>query len=179
MHHKRLYWWEKSLASIIASNFRVEMYYERKDINNRKQSTTAIKFFGYKDDVDLAVDVYNLAYDAISLYTKRFVNDFYKGRPRTHSVTNEVKNSYIQGFLAGLRNKFKEQVSVLRKEYEVMVMTPKEVKEQFEVMTSEWKETTYSRPDIQNDIAYCNGYNDGKRIDYTQSTIDEKILAAN
>jgi hypothetical protein len=84
-----------------------------------------------------------------------------------------VKNSYMRGFLSGLEAKFEEQFTQLKQEYGLMVLIPKEVEEELSNITTE-KPLTLKLPPIEEMLAYEKGFIDGKKIDYTRSTIDEK-----
>jgi len=98
----RLSWWEKNLGSIIARNFRCEIYI------NKAKSGGSIVFLGLKDDVQLAKMVYNFSVIAIQNDTVKFVKQYKK----YHVVYNVgIKNDYIMGWLKGLDSKYQEQVS--------------------------------------------------------------------
>lgn len=94
--------WVKSLARIIADNFRCYYFYSTL---NRK---TYIKFLGLKEDVEIAKEVYTFAVDVIDFYSKMYILDnMIEGK----GEITKSKNSYIVGFLSGLKDKFKEQVN--------------------------------------------------------------------
>lgn len=99
----RLSWWEKNLASIIAKNFRCEIY-----ISKVRYKGGSIVFVGLKDDVQLAKMVYNFAMIAIQNDTTRFVKQ-YKKQYVVYNVG--IKNDYMTGWIRGLDTKYKEQVS--------------------------------------------------------------------
>lgn len=84
-----------------------------------------------------------------------------------------VKNSYMRGFLSGLEAKFEEQFTQLKQEYGLMVLIPKEVEEELSNITT-GKPLTLKLPPIEEMLVYEKGFIDGKKIDYTRSTIDEK-----
>ena len=98
----RLSWWGKKLGSIIARNFRCEIYI------NKAHSGGSIVFLGLKDDVQLAKMVYNFASLAVENDTVSFVKKYKK-----YNVVYNVgiKNDYISGWIQGLDSKYKEQVS--------------------------------------------------------------------
>lgn len=178
--YKKLFWWEKKLASIIANNFRVKSYLNMQKVNGG-QRKTAVMFFGFDGDVELAKEMYILAYDALKVYSERFSEEFYKanGYYRERSLTFKIKDSYIRGFLEGMGAKFKEQVSSMQQEYGVMVLVlvPKEVEEGFaEFKNSFERSTPFKIPPIEEIVAYRKGYSEGNEIDYTKSTIDDTIF---
>lgn len=174
--HKKLYWWEIELAIIMAKNFRVKNYINWKYVNNSLQKKKAIMFLGYDNDVELAKEMYILAYDALVFYSNKFIDEYYEDNsvPRLHRITNSVKNSYINGFLTGLKEKFEEQVSQMQDEYGLMVLVPKEVEEEFEILVT-GKAVNFKTPPIQELNAYNRGFNDGNKIDYTKKTINDVL----
>lgn len=178
--YKKLFWWERTLARIIAKNFKVEYYYNHKRFSGERNRKTAIIFFGYESDVRLAKEMYVLAYDAVLFYTKRFVDKYYNEEEytfRTIRQTNDLKNSYMRGFLDGLESKFNEQISQLKEEYGLMVIKPKEVSEAYEELSKTFGKAHKLRiPDIGEFMAYQCGHKEGKNIDYTKSTINDDVI---
>jgi len=175
--YKRLYWWERTLAHIISKNFRVKNFLTSKYIG--KQTKRKIVFYGFGRDLELAKEMYILAYDVILFHSKRFVDEYYKKHWETRSryMTESIKSSYIQGFLSGLSERFNEQISVLRESYEVMVLIPEEVEEAYkEKSRSFGKPLDFDMPRVEVFRAYQKGFDDGKEIDFTKSTISTEGL---
>ncbi|QRL10341.1 DUF2786 domain-containing protein [Bacillus velezensis] len=56
--YKRLFWWERSLARIIADNFKVEFYYNNKRFDGEQRRKKTVIFFGYDNDVQLAKEMF-------------------------------------------------------------------------------------------------------------------------
>lgn len=173
--HKKLFWWESQLAGIIGKNFRVKYYINSKVLSGDKKKKRAIIFMGFKQDVELAREMYVLAYDALTSYSKQFVEDWYNDNQdvqRHASFTSNVKNSYIRGFLSGMETKFEEQVKEMEQEYGLILLVPKEVNEKYEEMFKGAKSLSVRIPAVGESQAYQKGYNQGNKIDYTKSTID-------
>lgn len=103
--YKTLHWWEKSLASIIAKNFRVKVFFNNSFKSSRVKRR--IVFYGYGTDLELAKEMYVLAYDAILVYQRRYS----KRHQHDGFTAADIKNTYLQGYLAGLKKKFNDQVS--------------------------------------------------------------------
>lgn len=172
--YKRLAWWETQLASIIAKNFRVKFYYN----NDRSGRTVkrAIVFLGFEKDVKLAREMYILAYDVIDFYTKKYVKMYYEARPsQTRNMTTELKNSYMRGFLAGLDDKFEQQVAEMEQEWGLMVLVPQEVEKEYDKMFGDKKGLSFNIPSAQVTQAYSSGYRQGNNVDYTKTTIGEGV----
>ncbi|GLI90623.1 DUF2786 domain-containing protein [Bacillus subtilis] len=178
--YKRLYWWETRLAGIIASNFRVQHYYNNRVLKGEKRRKSCVIFFGFENDVQLAKEMFVLAYDAILLYAERYVDQYYEKNQitnRFNNLTRSIKNSYMKGFLDGLQDKFKEQLSQLKAEHGLMVIKPYEVEKAYEELSKTFgKPRKINIPNISDMIAYQEGHKDGNSIDYTKSTIDDEIF---
>lgn len=170
--YKRLYWWERTLANIIAKNFRVKNFLNSKYMG--KQRKRRIVFYGFGRDLELAKEMYILAYDVILYHSKRFIDDYYNSHweSRSRYMTESIKSSYIRGFLSGLSVRFEEQISVSRKSFEVLVLIPEEVEKSYKKMSSDWgKPINFNPPPVEVFEAYQKGLSDGKEIDFTKSTI--------
>lgn len=160
--YKRLFWWERRLASIVAKNFRCKNYINNKYIEGKKQVQRRIMFMGRDEDVKLAREMYKLAKEATLFYTKCYMqqNDL-KG--------SSVKNDYILGFVDGLEEKFEDQINSRSQEWGLVLVVPKEVEERYK---KEVTGTLYNKiPGVNSDEHYSEGYEDGNAIDYTKSTV--------
>lgn|SRR5699024_1614555 len=160
--YKRLFWWERRLASIVAKNFRCKNYINNKYIEGKKQVQRRIMFMGRDEDVNLAREMYKLAREATLFYTKCYMqqNDL-KG--------SSVKNDYILGFVDGLEEKFEDQINSQSQEWGLVLVVPKNVEERYK---KEVTGTLYHKiPDVNSDEHYSEGYEDGNAIDYTKSTV--------
>ncbi|MCD5233643.1 DUF2786 domain-containing protein [Enterococcus faecalis] len=171
--YKRLYWWERQLALIISENFRVKNF-----LNNNysgRQKKRRIVFYGFGRDLELAKEMYILAYEVILFHSKNFIDNYYLENPeisRSRYMTNSLKASYINGFLEGLEQRFNEQVSALREVYEVLVLVPEEVESSYKDYSENFGKSIFSKPNSNIHEAYWDGYVTGKEIDFTKSTID-------
>lgn len=174
--HKKLFWWERELANIIEKNFPVKWYYNSRVLDGESRKKRAIVFMGYEDDVALAKEMYILAYDVILFYTKEFVNqEQNKYGYWTREDTLSYKNSYMKGFLDGLKKKFEEQRLSMSQEYGLMVITPVEVKDKYDEMFKDSKGISFKIPPTQEVFAYKKGYEEGENVDYTKSTLDGEL----
>ncbi|GIN71271.1 hypothetical protein J14TS2_17460 [Bacillus sp. J14TS2] len=176
--YKTLYWWERKLARIISENFRVRFFYNNKVLKGESKTKRAITFLGYEKDVQLAKEMYVLAYDVITFYSKVFIENHYKKSSdyRSRRNTAKLKNSYMRGFLYGLDEKFASQLEEMQQEYGLMVLLPKEVKGTYDEMFKGKKGLSFNIPPIEEIEAYQEGYQDGNRVDYTKSTLGEGVI---
>lgn len=175
--YKRLYWWERQLAGIISKNFKVKNFLTSKRIG--KQQKRKIVFYGFGRDLELAKEMYILAYDVIVFHSGNFIEQYYEtnvGVTRTRYFTESIKSSYIRGFVVGLSQRFEEQVSELRQVYEVLVLVPKAVEEAYEEYSSDWgKVLSLEAPPVEVEEAYHNGYKTATEIDFTKSSLSDTI----
>lgn len=173
--YKTVFWYEKLLASIVSENFRVKGYVSMKRTNKHEKFKSAITFFGLAQDVKIAKEIFVLASEAIVLYAKRYIDNYYMrtGKPRTHKQTADLKNSYMRGFLSGLENKLDEQRFSLQEEFGLILLTPKVVEDEYATLRFQGA-SNVSTPCIEETAAYQAGYSEGEQIDYTKSTIGDK-----
>lgn len=173
--YKRLYWWERRLAQIISKNFRVKHFLNAKYVG--QQQKRRIVFYGFGRDLELAKEMYILAYEVLVFHSKLFVDQYYKESAllkRNRYVTESLKSSYINGFLMGLEERFEEQVSALRQVYQVLVLVPEAVEQAYTEYTSGWSKSSLKAPAVEVAAAYQKGYAEGKEIDFTQRTLSGK-----
>lgn len=168
---KKSFWWEKKIAAIIGSNFRVKYF-----LRSRGRKSTIV-FYGFQNDVLLAEEMYTLACDALRVHAKQFVQDYYSARyyylNRDRTLTNDLKNDYMNGFLEGLSQKFKEQYAVLRKKYELICLVPTEVEQAFKEKMMNCKVTQLNLPDLIHEEVFQKGYQQGIAMDFTKRTLAE------
>lgn len=137
----------KPLANIIAQNFRCEVYL--------RGNGGSVVFFGHSTDARIAKEVFEFAYSFALKEGNRCYNKCYQmGRE-----TKGVFNSYVRGFLAGLKQKLGEQSRAL------IVVTPKDVKDKFADMSKSFKEGSGGIRDTGFDYdAYSQGVTDGRTV---------------
>lgn len=137
----------KPLAVIIAQNFRCETYL--------RGNGGSVVFFGHATDARIAKEVFEYAYQFAMKEGNRMYNKNYQmGRP-----TQGVFNSYVRGFLAGLKTKLDEQSTAL------MVVTPPDVKSTFEDMSKGFKSRSGGMRQGDFDrSAYEQGIQDGRTV---------------
>lgn len=161
---KTVHWYERHLANIVADNFKVKLYF------NGSGKYQTLSFYGYEADCHMAREIFFMLYEAFMFHSKEHVDLYYMttGRyiKRTRELTKEVKESYMIGFINGLKRAFKEQYEELVQEFGLVVVTPKEVVEQFDLMTSDWKKKDLGSRSISNIESYTQGLEKGS----TQST---------
>lgn len=117
--------WRSYLGNVIADNFRCKMY----------QSTEwpriyRIVFYGYKSDAQAASMAFNYLYKI----GNRLANRHCTAVRQTLGQAYGRYNSYVLGFVDGVRQELEKQSQAL------MIVVPPKVKEEFEEMTMYWSE---------------------------------------
>lgn len=136
--------WKVLLAPIIADNFRCKLYFHG----------NSVVFYGYKRDAKIASEVFKFLFTTGNRLAVRYYNSYKKAGKSTRGVMN----AYLHGFAVGVKEDLEKQCTAL------MIITPKEVTDQFEVMTKGWK-TKSSKMTVAPDMnAYNTGKKDGKGI---------------
>jgi|SRR5690625_918538 len=165
--YKRLWWWERSLATVVSDNFRCTWYYNSKKLEGRKQVSRRIIFVGYEEDVELATEMYSLVIEVVKFYSSRFIKR--EGIQGDRGKTLEAKDDYISGFISGLEKKFEEQIS--DNEWGLVIVTPKAVNEKLDDITKDGETINWTIPDLASIENYETGFKEGYTVDYTKSTI--------
>lgn len=167
--YKRLYWWEKVLATIIADNFRCLFYIQSNRLPYQATIQRKIVLMGYPEDVELASEMFYLAAQSMKYYAKRHLDQ------TSSKQTAQKRKSYYLGFLDGLKDKFDSQRQAMSQEsaqYALMIQTPQAVQDRFnrEITGS----LAFDQPVMnQPDLAYQDGYQKGKDLDLATKRIDQ------
>ena len=135
-----LYWWDRKLSATIANNFACVSVSDSK----------AIYFYGYKEDAELARDVYHMAAHHMSQ------------RGKYYELSGKALVYYRKGFIVGLMDKFDEQKQQ-DESLALAVIVPQEVHKALEDggITETRKDNV---PECGDPIAYLMGYESGKEL---------------
>lgn len=137
--------WKIGLASVIAKNFRCEVYFlGKKDI----------VFYGYERDAEVALSTFTFLYEVGNKFAVRYYNKYKKEGKDTRGIMN----MYLLGFRDGIREELEKQCTAL------MIVTPKEVKDSFEEKTAGFGTINSSVSVRRDQAAYDNGKSDGKNV---------------
>ena len=119
--YMKLNFWIKRLSAIISKNFRCLDYiggwngaYDKK-----KSRLSRLIMIGIREDVEIAVDIYNAARSSIEDNSKRYIESRTDLVGKPTNIRVAVKNDYIVGYLDGLKSKFEKQVA----EYQLVITT--------------------------------------------------------
>ncbi|QNR70488.1 DUF2786 domain-containing protein (plasmid) [Paenibacillus peoriae] len=158
-------WWRERLYAIIADNFKVESYRTSEGKRNGKEFYR-LTFTGFKEDVAIALEVYNHAEQSIQHHGRTYIRKM--GKRIKSSNKNKYKNEYMKGYLDGLHRKFAEQVQfhgfqlALIKHPEVLAQTSH--MERYEFFEPESIST--------GENAYEKGFKEGKDYSYPVGSLE-------
>lgn len=134
--------WRKQLGATVARAFRCKCYISGHDV----------VFRGYKDDAQLALDVYMMLYNVGNSIAKAA-----KTAQKEETGTQKgAYNSVAVGFLCGVRDAFDEQCTAL------VVVTPKEVEKDWEQFSAGFRTSKSNLRVLDRDL-YEKGYAEGKQ----------------
>lgn len=164
VYHSQTPLWHGRLAVILASNFRCRSIWFNRYRNDKK--IRVMTFVGYEQDAEVAAAAYAFAIALVN-YNLRCIK---KRFPR---VTRAYLNTYIQGFIKGVQDKFREQVK--KEEWGLILVTPAPVEKHYEDYHSiPLKPRGQQAKLSKNDNAYEKGYQDGKTFDPDRKRIGRK-----
>lgn len=155
----KLQWWQKDLAGVVAKNFRCFTFWRSFYQQSR------IVFLGLKEDTMIAREVFVYAQDAIKYFSIQYLD---REGVEGISMRTKVQNDYIQGFINGLRDRFREQVDA--NEWGLILVKDDAVIERHDNMKFK-KDSGSSASRSWDSGAMSAGYNDGKNMDHTKKVL--------
>lgn len=146
--------WRYKLASIVAENFKCEVFYRGDGRRGNR-----VVFVGFQDDIDVTKVVYESAVNVI----EKNQNRVYKLARKNGYESKGIKNSYAKGFLFGLMNAFESQKERMGMEWGLVLQVPVEVKNHMTKKTFDGDGISMDIVAV-NDFALHEGYDDGKKF---------------
>lgn len=137
--------WKYSLAGVIATNFCCRVY-----ICGSKH----IVFYGYKKHAEVAKEVFTFLFNTGNKLANRYYGELYN---RGES-TKGVKNTFLIGYLHGIKSVLEKQCTAL------MLVIPKEVNDSYNEKMAGAKTRTRNLTGQKNAAAYHRGLNEGKNV---------------
>lgn len=134
--------WKYQLAGIVAKNFRCHVYY----VGKRN-----IVFYGYETDAIIARETFKYLFEQ----GLKFVNHLLYKKHVYGLSTKDVKNTYLVGYLNGIKSVLDKQCTAL------MIITPLEVNEKFEEISKDMGGINTSLTFVGNNKDYYDGYEAG------------------
>ena len=134
--------WKYTLAKICADNFRVKHYWHGK---------AQCVFFGHQTDVMIAAETFWHLFDM----GNSLANKLYREAKNAGKWTDNVYNSCVMGFCAGIREALAEQSKAL------MVIVPEDVKKEYADFSKGFRTFHTSSPRAYHGDAYETGRQHG------------------
>lgn len=141
-HGCHLMAWRKQLGAIVAKSFRCKCYISGQDV----------VFRGYRDDAQLALDVYLMLYKV----GDKLGSKAYAQQMEEIGTGKGAYNSITTGFMYGVQDAFNAQCTAL------MIITPQEVEEDWEQFSANFR-TVSPRKNRINKNLFDKGYAEGKQ----------------
>jgi len=158
---KKMNWWEKELATIIADNFRCFAYLSSEGQYRR------LVFLGAENDVEVATEVYCFACECVRYHSQAFLNR--KEIRRKWKRKHAFKNDYIRGYLSGLQDHFYNQLA--NEGLLPALIKPQTVQAEFDKMKVVVEGSSFSNY-ADSIEAQRAGYRDGKRFNQNRTALD-------
>lgn len=142
--------WKYQLAEIVASNFRCKHFFYGKD---------AVVFYGHKTDVQVAKQIYTFLFQNGDKLANKLVYKMIRDAKKAgiKSNTSGVYNSFVKGYMAGLKEALGKQCTAL------MIVVPEDVNEAYTERSKGFKSMNAGMRNNGLDIgAYGEGVKAGK-----------------
>mgnify|MGYP006301436429 CR=1 FL=1 len=160
--YKRLVWWHLRLGEIIADNFKCISY------RQKYGNLSTVKFLGKEKDIEVTMEIFYYGLEMIEYYANKIKSDHYI--ETDERMKKKTVNTYITGYLDGLKSKFKEQVK--NNEWGLILKRDKSVddyaKDELNLRKFNLKHQT------DNDTKmYDKGFKQGKKFEMIKGKIEQ------
>lgn len=142
--------WKYQLAEIVASNFRCKHFFYGK---------AAVVFYGHKTDVQVAKQIYTFLFQNGDKLANKLVYKMIRDAKKAgiKSNTSGVYNSFVKGYMAGLKEALGKQCTAL------MIVVPEDVKDAYVERAKRFKSMNVGmRNNGFSNGAYSEGVKAGK-----------------
>jgi hypothetical protein len=139
--------WKTRLANVIARNFCCKYY-----LINHGRGKSDVVFYGYKKDATIALEVFTFLYESGNKFAVRYYNK----RKKDGFSTKGLMNTYLLGFVAGIKDVLDKQCKAL------MIVIPKEVEDSYTEMSKNFGTSHTTVRTTRDDQAWSDGHYDGK-----------------
>lgn len=143
--------WRMHLATLLANNHRCSLLVRR----YRGLQTRGIAFVGEGEDPSILREIYNSTVHYLDHVTEEIRNEYRNCSP---DEQYSYSDSYVKGFIAGLRDSYREQTTIST-EMGLMVVLPPSVEEYMESFKSVSLST--SKVSLMSRQHYSAGYEKG------------------
>ena len=149
--------WAISLAHAVADNFRCRLYltyegYKSYYTNRTTKTDERIVFMGYETDATAAKETF----DRLFSIGNRLADKECREARKKYGTSRGVKNSFLMGFVNGIRTELEKQCVAL------VLVRPKEVDDYADDRTSGFRTTNHSVRNTYDGSAYERGKQAGR-----------------
>lgn len=149
--------WKSNLAKVIADNFGCFLYY-----NTGNYKVHRVCFYGKEEDVIIANIMFEYAVKWINLEGNKLVKRMKQDRRRKYF--DGIKNDYALGFIAGLKERFRKQITE-NKEWGLILQKDQVVIESYNKFSRGFGKISVDESFNRHYEAYKQGEHDGKKFD--------------
>lgn len=149
--------WVYALASVFFNNFPIFHYV----IDDRDKRYLAL--FGKELDVKCVITLFKCAY----LFVTKASTNYYNEYKKLFGKSDNIKESYIYGFINGLADKYEEQNK--NKQFSLLLIPTEDVKNSFNDFCKDFEKQSINFNNVnKDDIMAANaGYIEGKKFGTT------------
>ena len=145
--------WKGLLASLIADNFSVYVYYYTRGSNR-------VVFYGLKEDTETAAEVFEYAVEFITGKVRQLRQRYY----RLGQSAKGLENDYAQGFIVGLKQKFDQQKRE-NQEWALVLVKPQIVIDSYQEFEKSFKRSVdVGQKFLGHSSAWQRGVEDGRNF---------------
>lgn len=163
----RFPWWHMSLAGVLAPNFKCKHLVHRERDEKRKLIGSCIAFVGHPADVDVCKTVYQYAIERTDMLVRMYVKRFKILHPDISGAA--IKNTWLLGFVDGLRDKFQEQVE--KNNWGLILITDEAVTQKYDALVTGKVHGSTIRATKSQKVRQ-DGYTEGKKFEPVMGKIE-------
>lgn len=157
--------WKGNLAQVIADNFGCFLYYYTGIYKVRR-----VCFYGKQEDVIIANIMFEYAVKWINLEGNKFVRKMKEDKRRKHF--DYIKNDYAIGFIAGLEERFRSQLSE-NEGWALVIQKDQVVIDSYNKFSSGFGKIYVNEKFNRHIKAYKQGKEDGNKFDISNKIENE------
>ncbi|MBS6502471.1 MAG: DUF2786 domain-containing protein [Clostridium sp.] len=157
--------WKGNLARVIADNFGCFLYY-----NTGNYKVHRVCFYGKEEDVIIANIMFEYAVKWINLEGNKLVKRMKQDKRRKYF--DGIKSDYALGFIAGLKERFKNQLEE-NKKWGLVIQKDQVVIDSYTKFSSGFGEISLNEKFNRHLKAYKQGELDGKKFDISDKIENE------
>lgn len=161
--------WKSNLAQVIADNFSCYMYLQTSC--NYRSKVRSICFYGKGDDVVICNIMFSYASKCINTEGDKLVKRMKQDRRRKYF--KGIKDDYALGFIAGLKERFNEQIRN-NSEWGLVIQKDQIVIDKYREFSKDFGTVNVSKKFYKHSNAFKLGQEDGRKFDISNKIQNEE-----